>query len=1368
MKTFILLIIATFTTSVFAQQNGYFKHITYEEGLPSNYVEAIIQDHDGFVWIGSSEGLCRYDGYSFLNLINSPSDSTSLIDNGITCLVEDKNHNLWVGTRRGITYLDLNTYKFKRYSTKFKDGIGTNYITSMCLIDEKRMFVGTMLKGAYIFNLETGKITRFTSDPEKNNTLADNRINFVIKDRKQNIWLATEKGLDKLMPTTSKIIHILKGERIQNLSLDTEGNIAATTDYFLYTINPVSNNVVNQERFISESQYKLRQTFFDSNGGRWIAVTGQGLLFTKKGDKTITRFVYDKYAQDGLSTKSPMTIYEDHIGNIWIGTFDGGVNVLDKYRKPFVRVNCNFLSNGLQSNHVRCIYQDRDGEIWIGTKSDGMLSRFDRKTCTFTHYKHNPSDPYSLNDDAVFSIVDAKPGYLWIGTSSGGLNLFEKRTGKFVALKHSDQNPQGLLSNVIMTLLNDKEGNLWIGHNNAGIDVYNATKKIFTHYVSSSNPRSLTDNRIRVVYMDSGGDIWVGTMAGLNRYDRNTHTFERYVNSSSDKASISDNYILSIYEDKNRNLWVGTPNGLNLMDRNKKTFIVFNKKNGFPANSARGILDDKKGNLWISTDKGIVWFDPKKKIFRVFTKDDGLLSNELALYTQFKTKNGEMFFGSEHGFNIFDPEKITDNRNFPNVVLTNFLLFNQVITGDSANSPLKNHISRTKELTLNYKQSVFTLEFAALNFTSSEKNQYAYKMEGFDKDWNYIGNKRSATYTNLPAGKYIFRVKASNNDGVWNETGTSLVINILPPPWKTWWAYCIYLGVLIYGFGLLRNFSVKRIHEKKERELDQLKLSLFVNVSHEFRTPLTLMLHPLDKIQQTDNLDEIRNSAHTVQQSAWKLLNLVNQLLDFRKIDLGKSLLRVKKVDIVHLSEQSSRIFEDLAQTKNISLSFVSSQPELQLWVDVDKYEKILTNLLSNALKFTNNGGQITVSITKVAKEKPQNILRFWKAGGIVDYAEVRVTDTGIGLTREEVNSIFERFYQVDQSKPGTGIGLNYVKSLVELHEGEILIESEYQKGSTFIVRLPLGDRILKMGNVKVVSDLEQGYGLSHLTKEALLYDLGNIDQYPIEFADESVEKTPSKQVVLVVEDNKTLRKQICEELESLYLVKEAINGLDGLEKTRKYIPDLIVSDIMMPEMDGIEMCRQIKSSLDVCHIPIIMLTAKGAMENKIEGFETGADEYLSKPFNMQLLKVRISNLIRSRLQLREKYSASKVLAPAREFTTNNLDEVFLEKATKIVIENVEDPDFSISQLREKLGMSKTNLFTKLQVITGQNPSAFVRTIRLKYAAELLLQKDSTIKDVCYRCGFNSSTYFIRSFKEQYGYTPGEYIENNRKVSGPI
>lgn len=1367
MKTFILLIIATFTTSVFAQQNGYFKHITYEEGLPSNYIEAIIQDHDGFIWIGSSEGLCRYDGYSFLNLINSPSDSTSLIDNGITCLVEDKNHNLWVGTRRGITYLDLNTYKFKRYSTKFKDGIGTNYITSMCLIDEKRMLVGTMLKGAYIFNLETGKITRFTSDPEKNNTLADNRINFVIKDRKQNIWLATEKGLDKLMPATSKIIHILNGDRFQNLSLDTEGNIVATTDYFLYTINPGLNSVLNKERFFSESQYKLRQTFFDSNGGRWIAVTGQGLLFTKKGDKTITRFVYDKYAQDGLSTKSPMTIYEDHLGNIWIGTFDGGVNVLDKYRKPFVRVNCNFLSNGLQSNHVRCIYQDSDGEIWIGTKSDGMLSRFDRKTCTFTHYKYNPSDPYSLNDDAVFSIADAKPGYLWIGTSTGGLNLFEKRTGKFVALKHSDGNAQGLLSNAIMTLLNDKEGNLWIGHNNAGIDVYNATKKTFTHYVSSSNPGSLTDNRIRVVYMDSGGDIWVGTMAGLNRYDRNTHTFERYVNSNSDKTSISDNYILSIYEDKSRNLWVGTPNGLNLMDRNKRTFIVFNKKNGFPANSARGILDDKKGDLWISTDKGIVWFDPQKKTFRVYTKDDGLLSNELALYTQFKTQNGEMFFGSEHGFNIFDPGKITDNRNSPNVVLTNFLLFNQPFTVDNANSPLKNHISRTKELTLNYKQSVFTLEFAALNFTSSEKNQYAYKMDGFDKEWNYVGTKRSATYTNLPAGKYTFRVKASNNDGVWNEQGTSLIITILPPPWRTWWAYCIYMGLLIFIFIKYRNFTIKRIHDEKERELDQMKLNLFMNISHEFRTPLTLMLAPIDNISATDDIHEIHSSIITVRRSAWKLLNLVNQLLDFRKIDSGKSALKAKATDIITFTKEITSLFEELAHAKGVDLTFKSQLTMLQAWIDPDKYEKIISNLLSNAVKFTEPRGAITVIVGKASGKSQTAINPLKKI--VAEYVEIKVSDTGIGLTPENLKNIFTRFYQVDHSQAGTGIGLNYAKGLAELHGGEMLVESEYGKGSSFIIRLPLGKSHLKSEQMIPVQPNKAGQDkpTDRAAVESLQYDLENIDLYPEDIEEvvvDSRELSPANQVILIVEDNKTLRKQIQSALGSSFIIKEASNGIEGLEKAHKHLPDLIISDIMMPKMDGISFCRELKANLNTSHIPIILLTAKGSIENKIEGFEIGADEYIPKPFSMKLLEVRMNNLIQSRIVLREKYSASKLLASAKEYTTNNLDEAFLEKATSIVLKNVENPDFTLTEFYEELGMSRTVFFFKINSLTGQNPTNFIRSIRLKYAAEMLLQQKTSVKDVGYKCGFNSPAYFVKTFRDFYGKTPKEYVDSHLKT----
>ncbi|HEY4785210.1 MAG TPA: two-component regulator propeller domain-containing protein [Bacteroidales bacterium] len=1369
MRKILLLYLVAITLHLHAQTDkAYFKHFTSDDGLPSNYIGTILQDHEGYMWFGTSEGLSRYDGYTFYNLRNSPSDSLSLVHNNVRCLLEDNKHNIWVGTQKGLSYFDLNTYKFKRFSLKFKNQIGSAWITSLCLVDDNHLLVSTFTKGFYIFDIKNEKIIGFKHNNKENNSLVNNTIRYVIKDRGNAIWLATDGGLDKFDPVNGVFVHLLAGKSVQQLCLNPKGMVVVSTlgDAEIYTVDPRSCMVIAKEPLPEEFKDKPKNNYFDSFGNRWSGIVDGGLVFKDVKTNSITHWVYNKYTPDGIDSNAPLVIYEDNIGNIWIGTFDGGVNLLERHRKPFMQVKSNFTGNGLQSNHVRSIIQDSEGDIWIGTKVGGMLSKFNRKTLDFVHYKPNPSIPNSLNDEFVLSMTEAKPGYLWVGTLYGGLNLFNKRTGKFTAIKHDPNNTNSLMSNSILALFRDDKGIVWVGNSEKGIDLYNPSTGIFTHLISSSSPNSLSDNRIRVVFQDKQKNIWVGTFNGLNLYNPKTKGFRQFLNNVSDSTSISDNNIFSIWQDKKQNLWIGTANGFNLFNYKTNTFTSFDRENGFLANSARGIFDDNSGYLWISTDNGLVRFDPVRKKFRKYTKEDGINSNEFAFYSSCKTKDGEMLFGTDNGFLLFNPENITDNIVTPQVVITDFKLFNQPVTTSVPGSPLKKNISRTREITLTYRQSVMTFEFSALNFTSPEKNQYAYKMDGFDKGWNYIGNKRDATYTNLSAGTYIFRVKASNNDGIWNEIGTSLKITILPPPWKTWWAYFLYVLLIAATFLKLRDLTIKRIHEEKAHELDQMKLKLFMNVSHEFRTPLTLMLNPLEKIGASDNVDEIHSSVQVVRRSSRKLLNLVNQLLDFRKIDLGKSPLRAMPCNIVSYTGKIVDLFKNLALTKGLDLRFESSLTELEIWIDLDKYEKIIDNLLSNAFKFTDPGGRIIVRIDRVHEESNKSYFSRLKDISAPEYAEIRICDTGIGLKQEELRNIFESFYQVDHSRAGTGIGLNYAKSLVELHGGDISVESEYGKGSTFLVKIPIGSRHLKPEQMitQISESANWDKNFDTTTVESLQYDIENMDF--VAEADEENERgeiqtEQNKQVILIVEDNKTLRKQIHAELWDKYIIKEAVNGQDGLEKSQKYLPDLIISDIMMPKMDGIEFCKRIKSELNTCHIPVILLTAKSSIENKIEGFETGADEYMPKPFSMKLLEVRVKNLILSRKKLKEKYSSSKTLEPAKEYTTNNLDAAFLEKATQIVLENIENPDFSLPELRDKMGMSRTNLFNKIQSITGQNPSNFVRTIRLKYAAQLLVQNNSSIKDICYKCGFNSPAYFIKTFRELYGQTPKEYAEGS-------
>jgi signal transduction histidine kinase/ligand-binding sensor domain-containing protein/DNA-binding response OmpR family regulator len=1363
LQNLIALIFAALALPGFAQQERlYFKHITSNEGLPSNHVETMLQDKLGFMWLGTTEGLARYDGYNFLPFTYAADDTNTIINNNIQCLAEDNQRNLWVGTQKGLSCIDLKTLRVKRFTHFGHESIGNLWVSSVCVVDGENILIGTLLRGCYLLNTRSNKLISFKTTGNAKG-LANLTIRKIHKDNSGRIWLATDADLELFEMANLSFRHFFPGKGIQDIAQDYAGNlwISCRDERVLYCFDPKKMAIINQSEVDEQLRLHKKKLVFDMFGNRWLYVLDKGIWINYLNPKHETVCKYDKYFENGINSNAITSILEDKTGNIWIATFDKGVNLLNKGRKNFIGIRRNSLSNGLVSNNVRCIFQDRDGEIWIGTKNEGSLAKFDRNSMTFTNYKFDPQKSGGLHDDFVLSIADAGPGQLWVGTLNDGLNLFNKKTGQFTAIKHAPGSNR-LSSNAILCLFNNDDGKLWIGHGTDGLDIYDPKTRIFESFKNSADSTSISDNYVRVIYKDSYGKIWVGTYVGLNLFDEKTKTFRQYLNNERNLNSLSDNNIISIYEDKKRRLWIGTANGLDLYDREKDIFTVYNKRNGFPAQSVRGIREDEHGNLWICTDNGIVKFSPGHQNFKHYTKDDGLISREFAAYANYQTRNGEIYFGSDEGFVFFNPQEMQDNPFRPDVVFTSFSLFNQAVMANNAGSPLDLDITNTQEITLNYKQSVFTLEFAALGFSSPEKSQYAYKMEGFDKDWNMVGTKRSATYTNLPEGNYTFRVKASNGDGLWNDQGATLRISILPPPWRSWWAYVIYSLIIILAFLKYRDMTIKKIHKQKAYELDQEKLNLFVNISHEFRTPLTLMLNPLDKIKRSENINEIRKSISVVEQSANKLLNLVNQLLDFRKIDQGKSLMNVKETNIISFCHQTCAVFDDLAKTKQIDLSFQSEYPELMLWVDEDKFEKILVNLLSNAFKFTEVGGKITISVTK-AEGNPND--SFWKIVNLkakTEFAEIRISDTGIGLKEEEIKKIFGRFYQVDPTKAGTGIGLNYAQSLANLHGGEIKIESQYQKGSSFIVRIPLGNKHLSKLNILKENETEHKFNA--IDKEALRYDLENMDDRRIDAeASENAEKSVQNLSILIVEDNKSLRQQIAGVLSEKYAVKEAIDGTDGLEKANKHLPDLIITDIMMPRMDGTEMCRLLKTNIDTCHIPVIMLTAKGSVEDRIDGFRTGADEYLPKPFDMRLLEVRIENLIKTRVQLREKYKQSTGIIPAKEFTTNNLDEAFLEKMTKLVIENMEDSEFSLNELRQKMGMAQTTLYMKIQAITGQNPSNFVRTVKLKYAAELLLQNEISIKDVCFRCGFNSPAYFTKTFRELFGQTPSEYVEKMRQ-----
>ncbi|MFQ5797448.1 MAG: ATP-binding protein, partial [Bacteroidota bacterium] len=776
--------------------------------------------------------------------------------------------------------------------------------------------------------------------------------------------------------------------------------------------------------------------------------------------------------------------------------------------------------------------------------------------------------------------------------------------------------------------------------------------------------------------------------------------------------------------------------------------------------------------------------------FKNYYVQDGLQSNEFNLGAYHKSRSGEMFFGGINGFNSFYPDSIKDNPHIPPLVITGFQIFNESVKiSPQGETPLQKHISVTDEIVLSHKDNVFSFEFAALDYNAPEKNQNAYMMEGFDEDWIYSGTRRFATYTNLDPGEYVFRVRGSNNDGIWNEEGTSVRIIITPPWWQTWWAYTVYVILIVAVLYGIRRFEVnrerlahdlklQRFEAEKLREFDQMKSRFFANISHEFRTPLTLILGPLKKLTSGDSQGDAKEQFRMMLRNGQRLLRLINQLLDFSKLEAGRMSLQARPENIVRLLKSIVSQFASLAERERITLRFVAPHQMITVYLDRDKLEKIMYNLLSNAVKFTPKGGKVSVSVdrsplTKVTKGGKE---------GEVEFVEITVADTGIGIPPDCIDKIFDRFYQVDsthrrepapldKSSPteralfdkayptgqeGTGIGLALTKELVELHSGEIHVCSQPGRGSTFIVRLPLGKEQLKKAEIAAETPEAE------VVKDSVDYDLIPIEEYETPDAESyhtKEEETPSDDrapIVLVVEDSHDMRGFIREILGKAYRVREAGDGVEGFERAVEIIPDLIISDVMMPRMDGFELCHKLKTDERTSHIPVILLTARASGESKVKGLETGADDYLTKPFDARELQIRVKNLIEERRKLRERFSREVTLQP-RDIAVSSMDEQFLKRVMDVIEQRMSDPDFSTDTFTKKVGMSRMQLHRKLRALTDHSTGEFIRTMRLKRAAQLLKQHSGTVSEIAYEVGFNNLSYFARCFRDLFGQLPSDY-----------
>jgi len=1358
-RTFTLISILFAWATVWAQPNKYqFSQLHISSGLSHNQINSILKDRQGFMWFGTLSGLNRYDGYNFKVFKHTANDSTSINDDNILNIQSGPHNKLWVNTRAGYVIYDPEKESFERKPQKYLNSKGIKGSLTDIRGSGKGLFYVITSTGLYEFGENSTKaklIEKSGSSP----------ITSLALDSEGSIWTVNASGEVKRYNAGNHFkVYSRRITDAANYKIFIDRNddawvYSADKPKGAYLISRTTKSVkhystTSNPRLSTNNIYSVSQ---DEKGVMWLGTDHGGINLLDKRNNSLNFLISKEADEKTIAQNSTPVIYKDDTGIMWVGTFKKGLSYYHEsiikfahYRHKPVEVN------SLPYDDVNRFVEDKQGNLWIGTNGGGLIY-FDRKENTFKRYKHSPGDINSLSNDVVVSLWIDHDGKLWIGTYFGGLDCFDGK--KFSNYRHSETDASSLSDDRVWEIMEDSEHNLWVGTLHGGLDLFDRKTKTFRHF-RSGRRNSVQSDYINALLEDKAGNIWVGTDAGVDVLQKKTGRFKHY---SASNPGLSNNNVLSLMEDRRGLIWIGTQDGLTIYDPNKGTFQVLRSHDGLPDNTILTILEDGSGHIWLSTTKGIseLTFSERggdlQMRFKNYDDLDGLQGMAFNENAALRTSRGELIFGGANGFNLFDPRLITANTQSPKVIFTAFQLFNmslkpgQLIDG---NTILNRSISLTRDIQLNYDQNFFSIEFAALNFANAAKNRYAYMLEGFHDRWFTTDSKdRKATFTNLDPGDYTFRVKAANDDGVWSSEGASVRIKILPPFWKTTPAYILYVlavaGFLYYlrqrGIQKLRaQFALEQERKSAQQmhELDMMKIKFFTNVSHEFRTPLALILAPLDKLLKENPEENAKIHLTLIQRNARRLLNLVNQLMDFRKMEVKELKLQPLEDDVISFAYESFQSFTDLAEKKNIRYTFRS---DLSLFVtnfDRDKLERIFFNLLSNAFKFTSEGGEISMTVNcELMKDQTSNV-------------EVRVQDTGIGIPIDKQDKIFERFFQNDvpgsMVNQGSGIGLSITKEFVHLHKGTIRVESEPGKGSCFIVDLPL--LAISVNSNELFFDEQDMVPklVSHLENHQ----------------EEQPKLSQKKPTILLIEDNDDFRFYLKDNLRQFYNIIESSNGKTGWNKALAMHPDLIVSDVSMPEMNGIDLCAKLRGDSRTSHIPIILLTALMGEEQVLRGIETGANDYMTKPFNFEILLSKIKNLLIRQESMRKTYQKQVVVKPS-DIEVQSADERFIQQALRIIEKNISNSDFSVEEFAREMFMSRVALYKKLLQLTRQTPIEFIRSIRLKRAARLLEKSQLTVAEIAYEAGFNNPKTFAKYFKAEFGILPSSYLKAHCVLSSP-
>lgn len=1345
-------------------QSGYFETFNEKNLLSSNYINNIYQDSFGYIWISTGFGLNCYDGYQ-INTLNLPSPEPNLaISPEVNQVLEDSHKNLWIATSSGLISYDLISHE---YNWHLLDDSKNSFISvsvrHLILDRENNLFVLTP-NACFRYQRSDNRFEKLVIPG-----LEKAGFTKMLKDNEHNLWFVNDHYLLKWNETTGKEKiyqhnppadpNSLGPLSLNNLFTDSKGNIWVSLSSGIDKYLPLQDNF--EHHTVVGGVLSIIE---DRQGVFWMATWEDGLCKYNPQTKAFSKYRNNPNDPFSLLSNSLRCLNFDSDGNLWIGTNGNGVNIFkeDYWRfKQYQSILGN--DNSLNSNVIRSFCEAENG-VWIGTENGG-LNYFDRKTGKYSHYLDLSDFPKKRSTLIVLAICEDLKGQLWLGTIGGLFRFNKAKAGyEYVQLPFGSELPPE-----IWCISRDDNGILWLGSNN-GLIKFNPHNKQAERFISNPiDTKTLSNNSIPSILPVSNNVLWVGTKNGLNKFDCTTHEVKRYFNNLADTNSIADNSINHILLSSKGELWFATNNGLSKFNSKKDNFTNFRNEN-WPSRVLLGMLEDEKGNLWISSHHGIINFSPQGFIVKSYGIHDGLQSNQFLSGAFMRTGNGEMFFGGVNGFNSFKPSEIRINKNEPKVLITSIFINNQEAKIGVHGSPLKQSLQSTQKISLNFGQNTFNLNFLAINYIHTEKNQYAYKLEGFDNEWINCDTRKTAFYTNIPHGKYRFCVKAANNDGVWNEQGTSLEIVVLPPIWATWWARFLYVLIPIIMLYFLRKYSIigikvknqlelERIEKEKVKEVYDMKMRFFMNISHEFRTPLTLIIDPIENVlRQLRDESVMKKTLALSHKNALRMLGLVNQLLEFRKIETGNVALRVSEQEIVGFTTEVIDSFCEKAGKHSIAIELRTSLQQIQVWFDKEKMEIVLFNLLSNALKFTPENGRITISLSVIQKEcqSKQNKIKLLSKQNSKqkEFVRLEVEDTGRGIPTESLEHIFDRFYQVaaqyQDIEKGTGIGLSLTKDLVELHGGSIEATSIVNIGSRFIVFLPTGNEHFAMNEIHQEA-LNTNKGL--IKKQLEMYDFNEMEA-DIDDSDENL--SGRRYVILFVDDNADISTYFKINMDSIYQVHIGHNGQEGFELAQKYLPDLIITDVMMPVMDGIEMTRKIKNNEITRHIPVILLSARSASESQREALEEGATDYITKPFSMDILQLKIRSILADREIIQAKYRMN-LLSPSVEITYASADEKFMKKLHELIEKNIGEPNFEVESIVDQIGMSRAQLYRKLNSLTGQSVKEFVRNVRLRTAAELLAKGDLRVVEVMTMVGINNRAYFIKCFKEQFGVNPSNY-----------